>query len=872
MTRRPQRTVVRSGVSLVVLAACLYAGAFRVGPVPPLGPFLHPTLGVWAVATLNEIPRDAGVTVPGAQESVQVVFDDRAVPHVFARNVPDAYRALGYLHARFRLFQLELQTRVTAGRLSEWLGERALEFDRRQRALGLAWSAERDFAQLDSTSRAAILLRAYADGVNARIAELGPGDRPLEYRLLGVAPAPWEAVHTVYLIKRMGYTLAYWHPDRRFERLAALVGPAAAAALLPVNSPIQEPIVPTGQSVPRYEQTPLPPPQFGTDAGLPNRRGLPPTLGASAAKRSGGLMAADRPPSAAPVAPAAARGGSGTGLPWMGGEDVAGSASNNWVVSAARTADGYPLLAGDPHLDLTLPSIWYEAHLVVPESLDVYGVTFPGAPAVPIGFTRDVAWSFTNTGADVLDYYDEQVDDVARPTRYRLDGRWVPLEVREEVYRGRANAELMVDTVYFTHRGPVLLADSSARSMRWTVLEEQGAIAAMGELVFARDVDDWLAAMSTYRAPIQNGAVADRAGNIAMFSPGTYPIRPGNGRGLTAFDGSSSAVDWEGYLPGDRVPFARNPPQGFLVSANQQPVDPRSDPFYFGASWVAPWRAMRINHLLRNDAAVTPDAMRRYQTDPGSERAEFFATAMLDAARRYAPPSERDRARLATAAALLAEWDGRYSRDNERAVLFVRAMDALNDRVWDELSLAGDTSGRRVFTPGSDVLAGLVLDPRNVWWDDRRTVGHVESRDEVLAASLLAGYDLAVARYGDPAGGGWRWERVWHANIYHLLRFPSLSALEIPVPGGPATISPLLGDGTHGASWRMVVQLGPEVRAWGTYPGGQSGNPLSPWYDDRIAQWAAGTLDTLLVPRTADDLPSGRVLGALTLHADRRTR
>ncbi len=240
-------------------------------------------------------------------------------------------------------------------------------------------------------------------------------------------------------------------------------------------------------------------------------------------------------------------------------------------------------------------------------------------------------------------------------------------------------------------------------------------------------------------------------------------------------------------------------------------------------------------------------------------------TAFLDAAGRYTPAAEQDQVRLAAAAQLLGEWDGRYTRENERAVLFVRAMDALEARVWDELLVRGDTTGRLIFTPGTDVLASLVLDPLSVWWDVRRTVGHVESRDEILASSLLAGYDETLARYGDPAAGGWRWDRIWHANIYHLLQFPSLSALAIPVTGGPETINPLLGDGTHGPSWRMVVELGPEPRAWGTYPGGQSGNPVSPWYDDRLGQWAAGGLDPLLVPRGPGDLPAERVLGGFTL-------
>jgi penicillin amidase len=836
--------VLRVAAPAVLLGAGLYAGFCRIGRLPALGAFLDPAHGVWAVAAQRDLP-GRRITLPALADSVRIVFDERAVPHIFAANTADAARALGYLHARFRLFQLELQARATAGTLSEWLGPSVLRFDREQRRLGLARSAAAEYAVLDSTSEIARIVVAYAEGVNARIDELGPRDLPLEYRLLGVRPARWQPVNSFYLIKRMGYILAYLPDELTYERLVAAVGPATAAALMPVNSPIQEPIVPTRWGM-RVEGGEIPLPAAGA-AGA-----------AGAAASAGGLDGG---------AVAAARGG-GDGV-WLPRGEGAGEASNNWVVAPWRSANGHALLAGDPHLDLSLPSIWFEAHLVVPGTLDVYGVTFPGGPIVPIGFNRDIAWSFTNTGADVLDFYEEALDDSTSPARYRVDSAWRPLERQVETYRGPDGAVLAMDTLYFTHRGPLIRTPGHARSLRWTVLDPGNAVAALWTVAQARSVAEWRQAMESYRAPIQNGVVADRGGQIAVLSAGSYPIRPPGGNGLTIWDGTTSASDWRGFLPSTRYPYALNPAQGYLASANQQPVDPAVDPTYFGANWPTPWRAMRINTLLRGDSSLTPEAMRRFQTDPGSARADWFAPEFLAAVQRESA-ANRATDDMRTAARLLAEWDRRYGMDNERAVLFEYALQALDNATWDELAVPGDTTGRRVYAPSSTVLAALLGRPASPWWDDHRTPLVVETRDQILAGSLAAGYRRLVAEHGPPERSGWRWDKVRHQNIWHLLRFKSLSALDIPVQGGPGLLNPSSGAGTHGASWRMVVDLGPVVRAWGVYPGGQSGNPVSPWYADRIPKWAHGELDELPFPADPEALPAERRLS--TTVAVRETR
>ncbi|HKV51478.1 MAG TPA: penicillin acylase family protein [Gemmatimonadaceae bacterium] len=818
-------------LALATLGVLTYVSIARLGAVPPVIPFLDPVRGVWAVARTAVLPDEATGSVPGLSAPARVFYDLHGVPHVFATNERDAYRALGYVVARDRLFQLELQTRAAAGTLTELVGPVALGVDRETRALGLPRAVEQQLAATDTASAAWHNVEAYAQGINAYIDGMRPADLPLEYRLLRARPAAWKPVNTLYLLARMGLTLAYDDEEFRRLRAASLVGDRAADALFSRRAAIQEPIEPNGQLEPRIDTTPLPPP------GAPDTSARALALALGSVSR--GIHAE-------------------TGR--AGGDVTLGS--NNWAVSPARTHDKVALLAGDPHLDLSLPSIWYTAHLSAPGALDVYGVTLPGAPPIIIGFNRNVAWTFTNTGADVMDFYAESVDVASRPTTYLLDGQWHPLVQRVEQYRGPDGNVLATDTVRYTHRGPMRKAGGRWLSMRWTVLEKPMVLAPFMEIARARSADEWLHDMDTYAWPAQNMLVADRSGTIAIRSTGTFPVRPGDGRGDIVRDGTTSASDWIGAWPVSKYPGARNPAQGFLASANQQPVDPRMDSTYLGADWPDPWRAMRINALLHADSQATVEDMRNDQTDPGSARADLFAPAFLAAAHAVLAASPND-STLEEASDLLEEWDRRYTADNERSVLFEMAMRELTKRLWDELIPPGDSLPAA--RPPESVIASLLAQPTSVWWDDRRTPNVVEHRDDILAASLRAALGDVVRRYGEPNGGGWAWSRVQRANIFHLLELPSLSRLNIPVQGGPGTLSPSSGRGTAGPSWRMVVQLGPDVQGWGTLPGGESGNPASARYDNQLRNWRTGTLDALYFPPDSTVLSRPPKSPALTL-------
>ena len=824
------------GISAVALAATLYASACGVGPVPPLGQLLNPANGVWSAVGNGDLPARATASIPGLHAEVEVRYDDRGVPHIFAQSERDVYRALGYVVARDRLFQLDLQTRAASGRLSELVGAVARFADHEVHSLGMPRAAIAKWRTLPADGLGRQMLEAYADGVNAYLDAIPKSAWPIEYRILNAKPERWEPVNSLHLFMRMSNILTYMPSE--FDRLAAQakVGQDAAVAVFPVNTLVQEPIQPNGSPAPWFDTTAIAVP------GSPDTSMFVRTL-----------LAATAPWRASPA-------------------DYPGHfASNNWAVAPRRTKNGYALLAGDPHLELTLPSIWYEVHLIVPGVLDAYGVTIPGAPGVILGFNRDVAWSFTNTGADVLDFFTETVDDTLLPTQYKVDGSWKSVARDVQIIRDERGKAIEVDTLLYTHRGPLTRHGNLWLSMRWIPLESPLDATGFVQAAKAKSARAYLDSMARYwPTPAQNMIAADRSGAIGIRSTGRFPYRANRGDGLTIRDGSSSANDWQGDWPLTQYPQAFDPPQGYLASANQQPIDSRAPAAYLGSTDGAEvWRALQINRLLRADSALTPDAMRRYQTDPGSVRADLWMDAILKAAGIAADSSHAEADSVAAngsgtganhaspldaAAKLLASWDRRYTKENYQAILFETTVGNVTRLLWDELQ---DSTGSRVATPSGDVTLSLLGQPQNAWWDVKATPNAVEERDAVLRRALSEAYDTLVVRLGPASPDNWRWGRVRPARIGHSLRLRGFSAESVAVQGGFGTLNPSAGTG-YGSSWRMVVELGPNVRAWGIYPGGQSGNPASTRYRDRIAKWSNGELDSLQVPAVPNDLTSPR--------------
>jgi penicillin G amidase len=848
-----------TGVALLILgAASTWFGTQGWGSIPPVGALLSPSVGLWA-NTQQEFPRIAEASTAGPGDSVPIRSDRRGVPHIFATSERDAVRALGYVVARDRLFQLELQSRAGEGTLTELVGDVALTVDQETRHLGMPRAAEKRLAALEPNSATAELLTAYADGINAYRSSLSPAQWPVEYKLLQRAPRPWLPVYSLHMQNRMGYTLAHKPAELDLLAARATIGDSAARALFDSDSPVQEPIQPafadasrrTPRNGPRDALVPLPPPGQPDSAA----RAL---YAALTAGSEFGPLHWTRDADASPEEQALLQG-------------ARAFASNNWAVAPARSASGTALLAGDPHLELTLPSIWYEAHLVVPGVLDAGGVTVPGLPGIVIGFTRAFAWSFTNTGADVMDFWRETVDQNAQPTRYELDGTLVPLvDTRVEQYRDKAGQLLATDTVYYTHRGPMRRQGREWLSMRWTVLDGGDELIGFMYGQRAATAEAFLDSMARYyAAPAQNMIVADTSGTIAIRSTGKYPIRADSGRGTEIRDGRLRRNDWIGYRDVAQYPQSVRPVQGFLASANQQPIDPQDDRLYMGVdSHYEIWRALQINRLLRADSAMTADKMRQFQTDPGSVRAERLVPVLLQAAterlRQPNPPKSLEAART-----LLGRWDRRYTADNTGARLFETAIGDVTYRLYDELRPQAGQEGKAPTPPqpSESRLLQLIADSANGWWDDRTTRDLREDRDRLLSDALAWAYDTLTVQFGGPAATPWRWGRTSPAQPMHLLRLSGFSAPATPINGGRGTLNPSVASrrANFGASWRMVadMQAQPIVRA--TYPGGQSGNPASPRYLDRFGLWATGTLDSVRTPRSPQELKDADVMASLML-------
>ncbi|WP_396203403.1 penicillin acylase family protein [Gemmatimonas sp.] len=820
-------------LSLTLGLGATWIGTQGVGEVPPLGALLSPSSGLWSNAA-DDLPASATATIR---------YDARSVPHIFAKTDEDAARALGYVVARDRLFQLEVQSRAGEGTLTELVGDVALPADQQTRRLGMSRAAEKQFAALDTAGPLYRTLRAYAEGINAYRTSLSSAQLPMEYKLLQKTPREWLPLHSMNLLMRMGFTLAHAPIELDLLQARALVGDSAARAMWDASSPVQEPIQPAPRNAPRDALVPLPAP--GTPSVEATRMLTAMGMGSGPLRwgSDSALSADDR----------------------YALQQERAFASNNWAVAPSRSASGLALLAGDPHLELTLPSIWYEVHMVS-GTRDVGGVAIPGLPGIAIGYTRALAWSFTNTGGDVMDFWRETVDNAALPRTYELDGKQEPLEMRVEPYRNKDGRVIATDTVYYTHRGPMRKQGATWLSMRWTVLEAGTELLGFAAGVYATTAEGFLDSLAAhYKAPAQNMIVADTAGTIAIRSTGLHPIRANKGRGTDILDGRTRANDWQGFRTLSQYPQSVRPAQGFLASANQEPIDPQLDSLYLGTdAHYEIWRALQINRLLRADSSMTPDKMRRLHSDPGSVRAERLVPALVSAARARIAAGEGSPS-LAAAEKILAAWDRRYTRDNTGARLFETSLARLSGLLWDEL-IPADSAAPQV-RPSESRLLQLLPDSSNLWWDDRRTTNVREDRDRLIARALVAAYDTLVVDFGDPAVTPWTWGRVAPAHPRHLLRLDGFSAAPTPIDGGRGTLNPSVGSrlANFGASWRMVVELDKQPRIMAVYPGGQSGNPASPRYLDRLAMWGTGSLDSVRTPRTPADLAASDVRATLTL-------
>ncbi|RTL71806.1 MAG: penicillin acylase family protein [Hyphomicrobiales bacterium] len=747
------------------------------------------------------------MAVVGLTAPVRIVRDGEGVPHIFANSLEGIHFGIGFAHAQDRLWQMELQRRAVAGRLSELLGERTLSTDILMRTFDLRGHAERSLAKLPEEARRQ--LEAYAQGVNAymqRRTGLFEPRYPIEFLLLRYEPEPWTAADCVAVVKLMALNLStnIGAETLRLAFAAQGLTPAEITDLMPPDPEVAPPLLPDLASL------------------YPIRRTGP------------------QKQAAIPIVDA------------MIGE----GASNNWVVSGAKTKSGKPLLANDPHLRLAAPSIWYLAHLALERAdgtlVSSAGATLPGVPHVVVGRSNTLAWGFTNTGPDVQDLFVEKINPDNAKEYLTPDG-WRPFGSESIAIKVKGQSDYVVER-RTTRHGPVMpdffrgvgtyLEPGHVAALAWTALSDDDTTIAAGLMSpeAVRSIDDFFAQMVPYIVPMQSMVVADTAGNIGLIAPGRVPIRdPKNVvAGRAPVPGWDATYDWKGFIPIDGVPRVKNPAAGAIGTANARMVPP-DFPYFLTNDWDAPYRQQRVNELVIDRGGHDMESMKAAQADVLSPAVVRLQALMIAAAQAGA---NVDNGILDQ----LTAWDGRQGMSGPEPLIFA---------AWIRETMRGifaDDLGpvfERYFD-GRPMTLIRVLEGRATgrdWCDDRRTKEH-ESCAQILADALQRALKDLETRFG-PDRKAWNWGTAHVALSEHrpFGLVPYLAPyfnIEVPSPGGDETLNRgkmEYGDAQpyanrHASSFRGIYDLADLEKSLFMQTTGQSGNPLSPHYRSFAERWS----------------------------------
>lgn len=762
----------------------------------------------------RSLPQASGtVRIAGLSAPVTIARDAHGVPHIDGATRDDVYAGLGFAQAQDRMWQMELNRMAGQGRLSEIFGKATVPTDIWLRSMDLYGAAKDSLAALSPGTRKA--LDAYARGVNAWLEQAPPvfsSKLPPEFVILRHKPQPWTAADTLVTIKMMSVQLAENLGDE-IDRLAlarqGLDGREIDDLLPPLRS-----------------DNPPPLPDLGTLLGFQDH-----PLRAAAGGRAG------RPSSADPgISP-----GSG--------------ASNNWVVSGSRTESGKPILANDPHLGLTAPSVWYLADLRVEKEFgsprNLTGATLPGTPFVSLGRGTSLAWGFTNTGADVQDVFVEKVnpDD---PQQYLTPNGWAKFGGKTETIHVKGGDDV-VFTRRWTRHGPVL--PSSYRNLRnllprgtvaaveWTALARDDTTADVGyDMWNFRTVADFQKGMKDFVAPVQSMVVADTSGNIGLIAPGRVPIRDPQNKvmGREPVPGWDARYDWKGTIPFGDMPRRTNPSNGAIGTANSKIVGP-DFPYFLTFDWDSPYRQQRIDKLIVNaPGKQTMETSRKAQADVYSAAFAEIKPIML---KLVSARSDVDRGVITG----LQQWDDRMVMNSAEPLIFMAWIrQAMIDIYADDLGPA--------FTPWFKIRVralerALGDHPARDWCDDRRTPV-VEDCSTILARALSRALADLARRYGSDRAN-WQWGRV-HVAEGRNRPFSSVPVLrrifdvDVPSPGGPFTLDRGVSDveddadpfgNRHAASYRGIFDLADLDKSTYIQTTGQSGNVFSRHYSDFAEPW-----------------------------------
>lgn len=786
-------------LSLIITLVLVYAlnTSLSVGKtkIPPLGKFLSPFHGFWQNSEPGDYTPPAELSLPGLKDKVTILYDSQAIPHIFASNDHDLYLAQGFVTAQHRLWQMEIQTHAAAGRVSEIVGQVALDNDRAMRRLGMVYGAEHALKAMMTNDTARIMVEAYTAGVNAYIETLTDRTLPFEYKLLDYKPEPWTNLKCALLLKNMCKTLSMGDKDMEMTNALALYGTDVVELLYPDVDIYADPVV--------------------------NRPG----------KWKFTNILSDTIPYALPAEIIKV-----SKLP----KEDPTTGSNNWAVAGSKTRSGSPILCGDPHLNLSLPSIWYAIQLHAPGA-NTMGVSLPGAPGIIIGFNDSIAWSVTNAQRDLADWFKITYRD-GKKDQYKLDGAWKNTTKVVEQFHVRGK-ETVIDTVIYTHWGPVTYdknyhAENNLNdySFRWMAHDPSLEVLAVYKLNRAKNHADYTEALNYFLAPPQNFVFAAVSGDIAMRVQGKYPARR-KGEGKFVLDGSKSSNGWQAYIPNEQNAAELNPIRGFVSSANQHPAD-STYPYFVTATHFETYRNRRINQVLSESDSITVQDMMNLQHDnynlKAAESLPFFLS-QLDTVSL----SQQEQ----TAIAILKDWNYYNDVESEGASYYEAWWDNLMALLWDEM----ENDSINLERPTTYHTIHLLKNrPDLAFADIQKTKEKETVKDVIHIAFKLGVEDIEKWKNGNRKAA---WADYKDSYIGHLLRLEPLN-IHVRAGGNHDIVNAL--SKTHGPSWRMVVSLEQKgVQAWAIYPGGQSGNPGSIHYNDMVTRWVTKNYFKLHFLKTA---------------------
>ena len=745
---------------------------------------------LWVQYTIKKsLPQVSGrVSLSGIKEDVEIIRDTYGVPHIYARNEPDLYFALGYAMAQDRLWQMDFYRRLGHGRLSEVFGEEFVKTDRYFRLLSAAGINK------EIPNELTFILNSYAAGVNAYLIS-HRGRLPVEFKLLRYEPEPWDPEDYLAILKVVNWGLSVgWKVDLTASKILEKVGENKFNQAFPVypgSSPIMIPQESTISSILSHS--------------LPNALGSMEKL-------------VDLPSPAA---------------------------SNNWVVSGIKSVSGKPILANDPHLMLSNPSFWWEAHLVCP-TIDVSGYAIAGVPGISMGHNRNVAWGVTNVMVDDVDFFIEKINP-DNPRQYLYMGKWEDMQVIEETIRIKGKDPLKTQ-ILLTHHGPILAdiskgSEKKALSVKWAFSDGLQPAKAAYLLAKAKDINDVKEALKFWELPSQNFVFADTNGNIGYWCCATVPIRS-KGDGFLPVPGWTGEYEWQGYVPFEKRPHIINPEEGFFATANNK-INIEKYPQFISHYYEPLDRITRIRQLLTAKEKLSVEDIKQMHQDVYCVlAAELTPKIIRVLGKRF---SDADAQRVKKT---LSQWNFKMEADSVGACLFEMTYRNMMENIFkDEL---GDELFRKylettVFPPRA--IRSLVRNGSSEWFDDVNTPNK-ETMKDIIKKSVEQTIQQLKKEFGNDQSK-WIWGKAHTLTFEHALgKKKPLDYLfnigPFPVGGSHLTINKRQYPyntpygATKGVSYRMIVDFSNMSNSQHVLPTGESGQLGSAHYKDQVGLYLSG--------------------------------